>query len=125
MQEESPSALRILEEDNKKLKEELVHISISLQHSKKEREREAREAGENSGKERKRIDELEAIQVRKGLTSQKSVLGQRETRLRRGLKRPQGWFVREVSSHLRYTVCLQKVNRFLVESGRKGNESNN
>ena len=64
LQEESPSALRILEEDNKKLKEELVHISISLQHSKKEREREAREAGENSGKERKRIDELEAAQVR-------------------------------------------------------------
>ena len=66
LQEESPSALRILEEDNKKLKEELVHISISLQHSKKEREREAREAGENSGKERKRIDELEAAQVRRG-----------------------------------------------------------
>ena len=67
MQEESPSALRILEEDNKKLKEELVHISISLQHSKKEREREreAREAAENSGKERKRIDELEAAQVRR------------------------------------------------------------
>ena len=42
-----------------------MHISISLQHSKKEREREAREAGENSGKERKRIDELEAAQVRR------------------------------------------------------------
>ena len=87
LQEESPSALRILEEDNKKLKEELVHISISLQHSKKEREREAREAAEeNSGKERKRIDELEAAQVRKkeeGGSHHKSVLGQRETR---GLK---------------------------------------
>ena len=43
-----------------------MHISISLQHSKKEREREAREAEENSGKERKRIDELEAAQVRRG-----------------------------------------------------------
>ena len=82
MQEESPSALRILEEDNKKLKEELVHISISLQHSKKEREREAREAEENSGKERKRIDELEAAQVRregegrkKGAHITKSVFG--------------------------------------------------
>ena len=87
MQEESPSALRILEEDNKKLKEELVHISISLQHSKKEREREAREAAENSGKERKRIDELEAAQVRRekrrkmgACSHHKSVLGQRETR---------------------------------------------
>ena len=46
-----------------------MHISISLQHSKKEKaaaEAAEAEAEENSGKERKRIDELEAIQVREG-----------------------------------------------------------
>ena len=105
-----------------------MHISISLQHSKKAAAAAEAEAGENSGKERKRIDELEAIQVRKGLTSQKSVLGQRETRLRRGLKRPQdrvGLCCERGFLTLTYTVCLQKVNRFLVESGMKGNESNN
>ena len=40
-----------------------MHISISLQHSKKE----TKAAEENAGKkERERIDELEAIQVRGG-----------------------------------------------------------
>ena len=67
-----------------------MHISISLQHSKKE----TKAAEENAGKkERERIDELEAIQVRERgvrLTLTKSVLGQRETRLE-GLKCPQGF----------------------------------
>ena len=69
-----------------------MHISISLQHSKREKA----EAEEHSEKERKRIDELEAIQVSekteggrermKGAHITKSVSGQRETRLRSGLK---------------------------------------
>ena len=96
-----------------------MHISISLQHSKKAAAAAEAEAGENSGKERKRIDELEAIQVRKWLTSQKSVLGQRETRLRRGLKRPQGWFVREVSSHLHSVLTESKPLLSGVRDERK------
>lgn len=58
-----------------------MHISISLQHSKKE----TKAAEENSGKkERERIDELEAIQVRGGLGSHSQrVFWDRE---KRGLK---------------------------------------
>ena len=55
-----------------------MHISISLQQHKKAKAA----AEEHSGKERRRIDELEAIQVREieAHNITKGVLGQRETR---------------------------------------------
>ena len=90
-----------------------MHISISLQHSKKA----AVAAQENSGKERKRIDELEAIQVRErgegrgGGSHHKECFGTERNEAAERLKTSTGFLSRFPCT---YAVCIQKVNRFLM-----------